>query len=289
MNTMKADSDRNLAFVLAGGGARGALQAGALRALLETGLQPDFLIGTSIGAVNAAFIAVHGFSSASMDLLIESWHTASRMDILPSNYLWLAVRRMFGRTSADPAQRLRDFFIANGLTPDLCFSELNGSRLFIVSSDLNSGKPVIHGASGDEHILDALLLSTALPPWVMPSREQGRYLMDGGVVSNLPVEPALRLGATRIVALDLMDTREMIGNGKGLVGFLDRLSMAVEKRQEDLELELAHAHGIPVLYLGLLGEIPVPYWDFRYTEQLLVIGYDTARRLLDAPGALEGF
>jgi len=44
-----------LAFVCGGGGARGALQVGALRALVERGWQPDFLVGTSIGAVNAAF------------------------------------------------------------------------------------------------------------------------------------------------------------------------------------------------------------------------------------------
>ena len=123
----------------------------------------------------------------------------------------------------------------------------------------------------------------------MPRREQGRYSMDGGVVSNLPVEPALRLGATHIIALDLIDTREMFGSGPGLVAFLDRLSMTVEKRQSDLELALARAQRIPLLYLGLLGEIPVPYWDFRHTVRLRTLGYETAQRLLDEPGALEEF
>jgi len=53
----------SLAFVLGGGGARGALQAGALRALWEAGLRPDLWVGTSAGAVNAAFLAVKGFTS----------------------------------------------------------------------------------------------------------------------------------------------------------------------------------------------------------------------------------
>ena len=44
-----------LAFVLGGGGSRGALQVGALQVLLETGVQPDMVIGTSVGALNAAF------------------------------------------------------------------------------------------------------------------------------------------------------------------------------------------------------------------------------------------
>ncbi|MDQ7028746.1 MAG: patatin-like phospholipase family protein [Ardenticatenia bacterium] len=46
-----------LAFVLSGGGNRGALQVGALQVLLEAGIQPDVLVGTSVGAVNALFLA----------------------------------------------------------------------------------------------------------------------------------------------------------------------------------------------------------------------------------------
>ncbi|MGE5250985.1 MAG: patatin-like phospholipase family protein [Bacteroidota bacterium] len=278
---------KKIAFVLAGGGGRGALQVGALRALLEAGIQPDFFIGTSIGAVNSAFLALHGFSAEGLDLLAAAWLTASQLDILPANYLWLAVRAMFGRSLNDPARRLQDFFIANGLTPDLCFSDVKGPRLFIVSADLNTGRPVIHGESADDNLLEALLLSTALPPWFMPSRKQGRYLMDGGVVSNLPVESALKLGATHTVALDLGDTREIYAGANPIVGFLDRLSTAVEKREADLELELARARGVPVLYLGLLGDSPIPYWDFHHTETFMELGYEIARRTIQENDASE--
>ena len=48
-----------IAFVLSGGGNRGALEAGALLALFERGIQPDILVGTSAGAMNAAFIAIN--------------------------------------------------------------------------------------------------------------------------------------------------------------------------------------------------------------------------------------
>ena len=64
---------RSLAFVLAGGGARGALQVGALRALLESGIRPDLLVGTSIGAINAAFLGLHGYTTESLDLLKAAW------------------------------------------------------------------------------------------------------------------------------------------------------------------------------------------------------------------------
>jgi NTE family protein len=273
--------DKKLAFALSGGGSRGALQVGALYALLECGLQPDFFIGASIGAVNAAFLALNGFSKDSLDQLTAAWHTAGGSDLLPANYIWLTVRAMFNRSSSDPSRRLRDFFISHGLTPELSFTDIEQPNLVIVSADLNTGKPILHGTVPEDKILDALLLSTALPPWFMPVRKQDRYLMDGAVVSNLPVEPALNLGATQIVALDLIDSREMFGTGDGFRGFLDRLLYSVERRQIDLELELAEARGIPLLYLDLTGKSPVPIWDFTHSDDLIAQGYDIARNVIE--------
>ena len=272
---------KKLAFALSGGGARGALQVGALYALLEAGLQPDFVIGASIGAVNAAFLALNGFSRPSLDKLAGGWRMAEINGLMPANYVWLTVRAMFNRSSNDPSRRLRDFFIAQGLTPELSFGHIQQPGLVIVSADLNTGKPILHGEDPQDKILDALLLSTALPPWFKPVRKQDRYLVDGGVVSNLPIEPALKLGATEIVALDLMDARELLWTGEGVRGFLDRVIYSVGQRQVDLEMELAEARGIPTLYLGLTGETPVHIWDFTHTDELIAQGYKVARQMLD--------
>ncbi len=106
--------------------------------------------------------------------------------------------------------------------------------------------------------------------------------MDGGLVSNLPVEPALKLGATQIVALDLTDARESIGQGDRVRVFLDRLIYSVEKRELDLELQLAEARGIPLLYIDLTGEFPVPIWDFQHTDELISQGYELTRHVIDS-------
>lgn len=273
--------NKKLAFVLSGGGSRGALQVGALQALWEHELHPDLLVGTSIGSVNSTFLAMHGFSKESLAELSAAWKKAGELNLLPINYVWLTVRAMFGRSLEDPSRRMKDFFISNGITPELRFTDLSHPQLVIVSSDLNSGQPVLHGLSPEEQVLDALLLSTALPPWVMPVRQQDRYEMDGGVVSNLPVEPALRVGATAIVALDLMDQRDLSEETGRVTGFLTKLSMAVEKRHADLELELAAARGIPTLYMDLVAEKPVPFWDFNHTEEMISQGYEIACQVID--------
>ena len=89
---------KNLAFVLSGGGSRGAMQAGALRALIEGGYTPDLVCGTSIGAINGAFLAVHGFE---LRQVCRNWSRYGRVtvnqDLLPTNLWWQAMRVFFGR------------------------------------------------------------------------------------------------------------------------------------------------------------------------------------------------
>lgn len=271
---------RKLAFVLSGGGSRGALQVGALHALYEFSLQPDLLVGTSIGAVNSTFLALNGYSKSALDMLGEVWRQVAELDLLPANYIRLTVRAMLRRSYTNPSHRIRDFFVSQGITPELRFGDLQHTRLVVISSDLNSGQPVLHGEQPDDKVLDALLLSTALPPWVMPVKKQGRYLMDGGVLSNLPIEPALKLGAKKIVALDLMDRSENSSDLSGFTNFLGKLYSSVEKRQLELELELAEARHVPTLYIPLAGQLHVPLWDFRHYQELITQGYESTHQVL---------
>ena len=89
---------KQLAFVLSGGAARGALQVGALRALLEADIRPDMLVGTSIGAVNAAYLALRGVSLESIGRLAENWRDAAHADLLPTNYLCVTLSALFNRS-----------------------------------------------------------------------------------------------------------------------------------------------------------------------------------------------
>src|SRR6478672_7548151 len=71
------------AFVLSGGGSLGAVQVGMLQALAAQGVEPDLLIGTSAGALNAAYVAGRGMGTRSLDDLAAIWAGLRRRDVFP--------------------------------------------------------------------------------------------------------------------------------------------------------------------------------------------------------------
>jgi NTE family protein len=70
-------------FVLSGGGSLGAVEVGMLQALAENGIVPDALVGTSAGALNAAWVAAHGMSDDSLEELAAIWIELRRADVFP--------------------------------------------------------------------------------------------------------------------------------------------------------------------------------------------------------------
>jgi NTE family protein len=267
-----------LAIVFAGGGARGALQVGALRAIMEAGLNPNILVGTSIGACNAAFIALNGLNPQSIDTLEKVWRDTTLVDLLPSNYLWLTVRTLFNRRVPSAMNRLEDFLVDHGLSPDLTFGDIVGSTLLLVAADLNKGQALVFGKNPPDSILQGVLASTALPPWITPMVSGDQLLIDGGVISNLPLKTALDAGATEIIALDLSEPSPDFANPQGFGPFLAKLIRTVHNRQVELEIALADAHLVPVCHIKLCQAKSVPLWDFSYTEALIQGGYQIAQR-----------
>lgn len=278
---MSGKNDR-LAFALSGGGARGALEVGALRALLEADIQPDLLVGSSAGAINAAFLALHGFSAQSLDQLEASWRVAAQADLLPAKATWLTVRVLFNRLRTHPYHRLREFYIAQGLSPDLRFADLPGPAVILVSADLNTFSPVYYGADPEQSVLEGVTASTALPPWMHPLEVEGRFLMDGGAVSNLPIEPAILHGATKIIALGLSNPAAIDVDAYGFGPFWAKLLTVIEERQIYLERKLADALHIPVWLVDLDFDPPVPVWDFSHTEELFEAGYQQMKQALQS-------
>jgi NTE family protein len=269
---------RELAFVFGGGGARGAFQVGALRALLEAGYQPDILVGSSAGAFNASLLAINGVNLTSVARLSEIWLEATHADLLPANYLWLTVRSLFNRPQNLSGDHIREMFIHWGLSPEICFTDIQDVQLLLVAADLNGGCKVQYGNQDQHPVIEGVLASCALPPWITPIQKDGQLLIDGGVVSNVPIEPALSLGAKEVIVLDLTDERELAPVPLGFGSFFNKLSQTVQRRELELEMELAEARHVNLRHIHLTGELPVNLWDFTQTAALLDLGYEITRQ-----------
>src|SRR6266850_3002594 len=93
--SQRAPAEGKTAFVLSGGSSLGAIQVGMIQALMEAGVRPDLLVGTSVGAVNAAWLAGQPDMSGALKLA-EIWSGLRRQDIFPLNP-WAGARGLFGR------------------------------------------------------------------------------------------------------------------------------------------------------------------------------------------------
>jgi len=183
------------AFVLSGGGSLGAVQVGMLQALADHRVRPDLLVGTSAGALNAAFVAGHGADRAGVDALAAVW-TGLRARSVFRFDLRQAVGALAGRRSAVCDDRgLRDL-----LRRHLLFTDLRDSPipLVVVATDLLSGQEVAL-STGDG--ATAILASCAIPG-VLPAVEvAGRSLVDGGLANNTAVSQAVAAGADTVYVL----------------------------------------------------------------------------------------
>lgn len=183
------------AFVLSGGGSLGAVQVGMLDALAERDIVPDLLVGTSVGAINAAYIARRGFDRSVVADLASIWRGLRRSDVFPLEPLRLAaaaIGRAPSLCSDGALRRLVTSHAGDGRLDEL---EL---PVHVIATDVTSGVEVVL-SSGDA--VEAVMASAAIPA-VFPSVNiDGRYLVDGGVSNNAPVSHALASGADVVYVL----------------------------------------------------------------------------------------
>jgi NTE family protein len=182
------------AFVLSGGASLGAIQVGMLQALSGGGLRPDLLAGTSVGALNAAWVAADA-TPESTDRLANVWRSLRRADIFPFQPLrglWGFIGR---RSSLLDAAAVRSL-----LRRHLRFDRLEEAPipLHVVAVDVLSGRDV-RFSTGDA--VEAIMASAAIPGVFAPVAIGGSFYMDGGVVNNTPISHAVDLGADTVWVL----------------------------------------------------------------------------------------
>jgi NTE family protein len=250
------------AFVLSGGGSLGAVQVGMLQALADHGVEPDLLIGTSAGAVNAAWVAGHGTGVDSLDQLAAVWTGLRRRDVFPVRPLRSLLSLAGVKASLCPSGPLRDLLAAH-----LTYDRLEHAAIpvHVVATDALEGTEVLlsHGDA-----VDAVMASAAIPGVFDPVEMDGRLLCDGGVANNAALSQAIALGADHVVVLPAGTPCALERPPRSpLAAALHAVSLLIDGR---LAVEILHYGGrADVAVVPHLCPLSVHAADFRHAAELI--------------------
>jgi NTE family protein len=185
---MVSKAGRKVGYALGGGGARGLSHIGVLKVLEEHGYRPEAIAGTSIGAL--------------VGVLYAGGVNAAQIEEVALGLKWRRMARL-----VDPTLSLSGFVQGKRITSllksilgDLSFPELK-VKFAAVATDIVSGEEMIL-TSGS--VLDAVRASFSVPGILTPVRVSGRYLVDGGLVNEVPVSVCHQLGAEYVVGVNVI-------------------------------------------------------------------------------------
>lgn len=191
-----ADLNRGpVAFVFGGGGVLGAAEVGMVRALLEAGITPDLVVGTSVGAINGALVAAD--PDAATGRLMALWTAPEAREVFGAS-----VVRQLGRLvgtgthghSPVPLRRLLRRALGEATFADLTVE----FQCCAASIERAAEHWFTEG-----QVVDAVLASSAVPGLLPPVQLGGEHYLDGGIVNSIPVGRAVELGARTVFVLQV--------------------------------------------------------------------------------------
>jgi len=278
-----------IALVLAGGGALGLAHVGVLRTLEELQVPIDLVTGTSMGAIVGGLYAA-GYSPAELEEIARELDWEAMLRDAPDR------RRLPYRRKVDDLTYLTRWELGvsrqglkapSGLisghrlgtelqrlalrVPGIDDFDQLPLRFRAVAADATSGETVVL-ARGD--LASALRASMAVPGLFSPVERDGRLLVDGGLVANLPVEAARAMGAEVVVAVDLGQTLASRERPSSIASVVSQSLDVMSRREVERAAAAADLVLRPsVADYGLL--------DFDAAELLIERGAEATRAMAD--------
>ncbi|MFN8192215.1 MAG: patatin-like phospholipase family protein [Nocardioidaceae bacterium] len=277
---MPAPETPTTAFVLGGGGVLGAVEVGMLRALLERGITPDLVLGTSVGALNGAMVA----SDPSLEVierLTSLWQAAGESrDVYGDRPLRTVRRAVTTRThiysNAPLKQRLLDEL------GEVTFEEL-AVRFQVCAASIE--RAAEHWFSSGP-VVEAVVASAAVPGLLPPVQIGDQHYLDGGIVNSIPVGRAVQLGATRVFVLQVgRIDRPLKAPTKPWE--VARVSFEIARRhrfaREMAELPVGvEAHVLPAAGTSAKDDSLLAYRDFSTVQARIDATHEASADYLDA-------
>jgi NTE family protein len=251
--------DGKTAFVFTGGGSLGAIQVGMLRVLMAAGVHPDFVVGASVGAINASYFASVP-TPEGVAKLERIWTGLRRSDIFPFTFTSAIGLLRHPGNLVDPGG------LRNIIELNLPFARLENTQipLHIMATNLQGlGVRLSTGPA-----VEAILASTAIPGIFPPVEIEGAPLIDGAVAANTPMRLAVALGASRVIILPTGYACDLKEPPKNAVGkALHAITLMINWQ---LMHELEHiARDIQVHLVPTLCPLAVSPFDFSSSRELI--------------------
>lgn len=268
------------AFVLGGGGLLGAAEVGMARALLEAGVRPDLVCGTSVGAINGAAIAADPTAEGAQRLT-EMWEALGRTDMFDGSVIGPLASLVRRRTALHGNGALRRMLRDH--LPER-FEDL-AVPFECVAASIERARE--HWFDGGE-LIEPVLASCALPGVFPPVRIGDEHFFDGGLVNSVPLNRAVVRGADTVWVLHVGRLEEDLTAPRFLweVAFV---AFEISRRHRffsDLE-RVGSEVTVHVLPTGLAQRPSSTWSNLRYRDTRRMAGraelaYDATREYLEA-------
>jgi NTE family protein len=230
---------KKLGLALSSGGARGFSHIGVIKALMENKIPIHYVAGTSMGAVIAAYYALHK-DVTGLELVVSDFKKADMLTIFDLND---------PRKSIVKGDKARQFM--KRMFGDKTFEDTK-IPLRIGATSLQTGEEIVFSSG---KILDAIMASGAVPGVFPPVKYKEHDLIDGGIGQAIPVEMISEMGAEVIVAVDLFSIRpQMKRNFDDIVSVIERTMELLLSKVSDYNIK-------------------------EYGKNVIIIKPDTGRRL----------
>jgi NTE family protein len=253
-----------------------------LHALLDRRVRPDLIVGTSVGALHGAMVAVDPSPSAAAKLE-HAWTELSQLGVLGRSWLTDAVGLVRSRThvrSNEPLRRLAERMLGVGTFEELAVPfQCVAASIERFSEHWFTKGPLV----------DAILASAAVPGILPPVEIDGEHFIDGGIVNSIPIDRAVHLGADEIYVLHAGRIEQPLNAPRNLrdVGFV---AFEVARRHRFVRELAAVPAGVAVHVLptgdpapGRYNELAqLRFRDFRRVDKRISYAYAATSEYLDA-------
>ncbi|MEX2368571.1 MAG: patatin-like phospholipase family protein [Balneolaceae bacterium] len=280
--------DPKIGLVLSGGGAKGIAHIGALRIIEEAGIEVDFITGTSMGSIVGALYAI-GYTPDELEHLAGTTDWEQLFTDRPDRpFLSMYEKEVDERFIVSFPITERGINLPSGLVAGQNiytwltkhtwpvhekddFSEFQ-IPFSTLATDLETGEAVVFRSG---FLPDAIRASISLPSLLIPHVVDGRTLIDGGFIRNLPVTEVLEMGADYVIAIDVSTPLRLVEELNSIATIMNQTmnfrvadNISRQKKLADLVIDIDELDEYSIV-------------DFNQAENFIRIGEQTTRRWMN--------